>query len=330
MILFLVYFIIKAFIKKAFLCYNARMIISWIFLVVGFVLLIRGADAFVDGAVGIARRFRIPAIVIGTTLVAIGTSAPEAAISITAALHESDGVSIGNVIGSNITNIFLILGITALIGAPIIHKSTKFIELPFVGFITIIMCVMGMWFGKISRISGLILLGLFVIFLCYMTILAYKSKREIKEFKIMPLSETIIVIVAGIIALIIGANMVTKSATDIARHFGISERVIGLTLIAFGTSLPELVVTIAATIKHEFDMAIGNIVGSNIFNILFVLGIAAAIQPMPFSSAFLTDGAIALLAVTMLMIFVARKSKLSHIAGILFIASYAAYIWYLI
>ena len=306
------------------------MIISWIFLVVGFVLLIRGADAFVDGAVGIARRFRIPAIVIGTTLVAIGTSAPEAAISITAALHESDGVSIGNVIGSNITNIFLILGITALIGAPIIHKSTKFIELPFVGFITIIMCVMGMWFGKISRISGLILLGLFVIFLCYMTILAYKSKREIKEFKIMPLSETIIVIVAGIIALIIGANMVTKSATDIARHFGISERVIGLTLIAFGTSLPELVVTIAATIKHEFDMAIGNIVGSNIFNILFVLGIAAAIQPMPFSSAFLTDGAIALLAVTMLMIFVARKSKLSHIAGILFIASYAAYIWYLI
>lgn len=306
------------------------MIISWIVLIIGFVLLVRGADAFVDGAVGIAHRFHIPSIVIGTTLVAIGTSAPEAAISISAALKGSDGVSIGNVIGSNITNIFLILGVTAMIGSPTIRKSTKFFELPFVGFITIVMCAMGMWFGAISRISGLVLLGLFVAFLGYMAVIAYKSKHEQEELKIMPLSETVIVVVAGIAALVIGANMITESATDIARYFGVSERVIGLTLIAFGTSLPELVVCIVAALKHEFDMAIGNIVGSNIFNILFVLGIAAAIRPMPFSPAFLTDGAIALLAVTMLMIFVARKSRLSQIAGILFLASYAAYIWYLV
>lgn len=306
------------------------MIISWIILIVGFVLLVRGADAFVDGAVGIAHRFRIPAIVIGTTLVAIGTSAPEAAISLTAALHGSDGVSIGNVIGSNITNIFLILGITALIGAPIIHKSTKFFELPFVGFITIVMCAMGLWFGEISQISALILLGLFALFLAYTVILAYKSKSETESLKIMPISETVIIVIAGIAALVIGANMVTESATDIARYFGISERVIGLTLIAFGTSLPELVVSIVGALRHEYDMVIGNIVGSNIFNILFVLGIAAAIQPMPFSAAFLTDGAIALLAITMLMIFVAKRSKISRIGGILFIASYAAYIWYLI
>jgi cation:H+ antiporter len=145
----------------------------------------------------------------------------------------------------------------------------------------------------------------------------------------MPISETILVIIAGIAALIIGANMITESATDIARYFGISERIIGLTLIAFGTSLPELVVCIIAALKREYDMAIGNIVGSNIFNILFVLGIAATIQPLPFSPAFLTDGAIALAAVIMLMIFVAWKSKLSRIGGILFLGSYAMYIWYL-
>lgn len=305
------------------------MIISWIILIIGFVLLVRGADAFVDGAVGITRRFRIPTIVIGTTLVAIGTSAPEAAISITAALHGSDGVSIGNIIGSNITNIFLILGVTALIGAPKIRKQTKFFELPFVGIITIIMCLMGLWFGGISRISAGILLGLFVVFLGYMTFIAYKLNEAPKKLKIMPLSETIIVIIAGVAALVIGANMITESATDIARYFGVSERVIGLTLIAFGTSLPELVVCIVAALKHEYDMAIGNIVGSNIFNILFVLGITGAIQPLPFNSAFLTDGAIALIAITMLMIFVAKKSTISHIGGILFLASYVAYIAYL-
>jgi len=305
------------------------MIIAWIILIVGFVLLVRGADVFVDGAVGIARRFHIPTIVIGTTLVAIGTSAPEAAISITAAIRGSDGVSIGNVIGSNITNIFLILGVTALIGAPTIRKNTKFFELPFVGIITIVMCFVGMMFGEISRGSAAILLGLFVAFLGYMTAIAYKANETPKKLKIMPLSETIVVVITGIAALIIGANMITESATDIARYFGVSERVIGLTLIAFGTSLPELVVCVVAGLKHEFDMAIGNIVGSNIFNILFVLGISAVIQPLPFDAAFLTDGAIALLAVTMLMICVAKKSKLSRIGGLLFIASYVAYVLYL-
>ena len=305
------------------------MIISWIILIVGFVLLVRGADAFVDGAVGVARRFHIPAIVIGTTLVAIGTSAPEAAISITAALKGSDGVSIGNVIGSNITNILLILGVTALIGAPRIGKRTKYLELPFVGIVTIVMCLMGLWFGGISRISAVVLLGLFVAFLGYMTVVAYKSKDKPENLTIMPISETIVVIIAGIAALIVGANMITESATDIARYFGVSERVIGLTLIAFGTSLPELVVCIVAALKHEYDMAVGNIVGSNIFNILFVLGIAAVIRPLPFNEAFLTDGAIALGAVTMLMIFVAKKSKLSRIGGILFLATYAAYVLYL-
>lgn len=306
------------------------MITSWIILIIGFILLVRGADVFVDGAVDVARRFRIPAIVIGTTLVAIGTSAPEAAISITAALKGSAGVSVGNVIGSNITNIFLILGVTALIGAPTITKNTKYIELPFVGFVTVVMCLIGMWFGEISRISALILLGLFVVFLGYMMIIAYKSNNESQKLKTMHLYETIIIIIAGIAALIIGANMITKSATDIARQIGVSERIIGLTLIAFGTSLPELVVCIVAAIKHEYDMAIGNIVGSNIFNILFVLGAAAAISPLPFSHEFLIDGVIALVAVIMLMIAVARKSKISRTAGISFLIAYVAYIFYLL
>lgn len=305
------------------------MIITWFILIVGFVLLVRGADAFVDGAVGIAQRFHIPAIVIGTTLVAIGTSAPEAAISITAALKGSDGVSIGNVIGSNITNIFLILGTTALIAKLTIQKNTKFFELPFVGFITIIMCAMGIYSGEISRISGVILLGLFIVFLCYMTIVAYKSNYAPKELKIMPWSETIVVIIAGIAALVIGANMITESATDIAHQIGVSDRIIGLTLVAFGTSLPELVVCVVAALKHEYDIAIGNIIGSNIFNILFVLGATAVIQLIPFDAQFITDGGIALLAVTMLMIFTARNSKLGRIGGILFLAAYAGYIFYL-
>ena len=305
------------------------MLISFILLIVGFVLLVRGADTFVDAAAGVAQRFNIPSIIIGTTLVAIGTSAPEAAISITAALAGSDGVSIGNIIGSNITNIFLILGITAVIGALPIRNNTKYYELPFVGMITLLLCLIGLWFGEIARPAAGMFLVLFVGFIIYTIIMAQRSNEPAPEYEKIPMLETVIMIVAGIAALVIGSNLIVDSATDIAVRIGVSERVIGLTLVALGTSLPELVVCVAAALKREYDMAVGNIVGSNIFNILFVLGATAAIRPLPFESAFLMDGLVALMAVTMLMIFVARNSKLGRVGGILFLVAYVIYVYYL-
>ena len=307
-----------------------NMLVSLILLVVGFVLLVRGADAFVDAAAGVARRFNIPAIIIGTTLVAIGTSAPEAAISIAAALKGSDGVSIGNVIGSNITNIFLILGITALIGALPIHKNTKKYELPFVGLVTLLLIGFGIWTGSVSRVAAFIFLALFVGFITYTVIMARRSNEVQPEIKTFSLPMTITMIIAGIAAIILGSNLTVDSAMDIATRLGVSDRVIGLTLVALGTSLPELAVCVAAALKREYDMAVGNIVGSNIFNILFVLGTAAAIHPLPFNPAFIFDGAIAMLAIIMLMIFTARNSKLTRVGGIIFLVSYVAYVWYLI
>ena len=306
------------------------MIESLILLIVGFVLLVRGADAFVDAAAGVARRFNIPAIIIGTTLVAIGTSAPEAAISIAAALKGSDGVSIGNVIGSNITNIFLILGITALIGALPIHKNTKKYELPFVGLVTLLLVGFGIWFGSISRIAAFIFLVMFMGFIVYTIIMARRSNEPEPEIKSFSLPMTILMIIVGIAAIVLGSNLTVDSAIDIATRAGVSDRVIGLTLVALGTSLPELAVCVAAALKREYDMAVGNIVGSNIFNILFVLGTAAAIHPLPFNPAFIFDGAIAMLAVIMLMLFTARGSKLTRVGGIFFLVSYVAYVIYLI
>lgn len=306
------------------------MITSLILLVVGFVLLVRGADAFVDAAASVARRFNIPAIIIGTTLVAIGTSAPEAAISIAAALKGSDGVSIGNVIGSNITNIFLILGLTATIGALPIHKNTKKYELPFVGLVTLLLVGFGIWAGSVSCIAAFIFLAMFAAFIAYTVIMARRSNESAPEIQQFSLPMTIVMVVAGIAAIVLGSNLTVDSAMDIATRLGVSDRVIGLTLVALGTSLPELAVCIAAALKHEYDMAVGNIVGSNIFNILFVLGTAAAIHPLPFNPAFIFDGAIAMLAIIMLMILTARGSRLGRVGGIMFLIAYAAYIIYLI
>ena len=234
-------------------------------------------------------------------------------------------MSIGNIIGSNITNIFLILGLTAVIAALPIRKNTKFFELPFVGIITLMLCLIGLWFGEISRGAATAFLTLFVGFIIYTIIIAKKSNEPTSEYKKIPMIETIVMIVAGIAALVIGSNLTVDSATDIATRLGVSDRIIGLTLVALGTSLPELVVCVAAAIKREYDMAVGNIVGSNIFNILFVLGTTAAISPLPFEHAFLMDGLVALLAVIMLMIFVAKNSRLSRIGGILFLIAYIAY-----
>lgn len=306
------------------------MLYLFLLLVIGFILLVKGADVFVDSAAGVARRFKIPPIIIGTTIVAIGTSAPEAAISIIAAIKGADGVSVGNVIGSNITNILLILGATALVGALPIKKNTKLYELPFVGFITILLGIFGLSLGEISRSVAAILLGLFVVFLGYMIVMALRNKQATEnETAPVGIFKAIFLIIAGVAALVYGSNMIVDSATGIAKLFGVSDRIIGLTLIALGTSLPELVVCLAAALKREYDLAIGNIIGSNIFNILFVLGLAAAIRPIPFNHEFLTDTAVALGAVVMLIMFTWRKSKLSRFGGAVLLLSYIAYTLYL-
>lgn len=307
------------------------MLISVILLlVIGFAILVKGADIFVDGAVGIANRFKIPPIIIGTTIVAIGTSAPEAAISIAAAIKGANGVSIGNVIGSNITNIFLILGLTATIAALPIQKNTKRYEIPFVGFATLLLCLFGLFVGEISRLVAGVLVGLFAVFMGYMIVSARHGDVEPVEIKKMSVAKTLLMLVIGIAALIVGSNLTVDSAVDISHRFGVSDRIIGLTLIALGTSLPELVVCIAAAIKKQYDLAVGNIIGSNIFNILFVLGFAGLVQPIPFQNEFVVDGAIALMAVALLMIFAHRNSKLSRIGGIVFLIMYVAYSLYLV
>ena len=196
--------------------------------------------------------------------------------------------------------------------------------------ITLLLCLVGLWFGEVSRVAAGMFLMLFIGFITYTIIMAKKSKDTIVEYKKIPMLETVIMIAAGITALIIGSNLIVDSATDIAVRIGVSERVIGLTLVAVGTSLPELVVCVAAALKREYDMAVGNIVGSNIFNILFVLGATAAIRPLPFESACLMDGLVALMAVTMLMIFVARNSKLGRVGGILFLIAYGIYTMHLV
>lgn len=306
------------------------MLLNLILLVVGFVLLIRGADYFVDGASALANRMCIPPLIIGLTIVAMGTSAPEAAVSISSALHGSNAIAIGNVFGSNIANIFLILGLTAIITPLTVQKNTIRYEIPFVGMITILLCWLGASFGVISRTGAFVLLGLFIAFLGYLFAISRNTECDVSNIKKMSAAKITLCIVLGLVALVLGSNITVSAACDIARCIGVSERVIGLTIIALGTSLPELVTSVIAARHGESDIAIGNIVGSNIFNILFVLGIAGVILPIPFNPEFLFDGIMAILAVALLWLCTVRGCRMGYKSGILFMLIYIAYLAYLI
>lgn len=306
------------------------MLLNIILLILGFILLIKGADYFVDGASALAERLHIPAIIIGLTVVAMGTSAPEAAVSISSAMAGSNAIAIGNVIGSNIANIFLILGITALITTLTVQKNTVHYEMLFMIFITVLLCWFGWQYGIISRFNAGVLLALFMMFLAYLFIVSRGNTDTNTQTKTIGIIKITCFILFGLIALIFGSKITVLSAIDIAQYIGISERVIGLTIIALGTSLPELVTSIIAATKGESDIAIGNIVGSNIFNILFVLGITGLILPIPFNHAFLFDGIFAILAAVLLVLFTSKNKKLGKIAGISFIVLYIVYITRLI
>lgn len=308
------------------------MILDIIVLIVGFVLLIKGADFLVVGASGIAEKFHIPPIVIGLTIVAFGTSAPEAAISISAGLKGVTGISIGNVLGSNIINILLILGITACIVPLKVEKNTIWREIPFTIGITVLLVVMGAIFGEVGFFTGCIFWILFIGFLVYLFRMAMKNQEEVVEcpHKRQPVWVLALVTVIGLAAIILGSNMTVDSASNIASRLGMSDRLIGLTIVAFGTSLPELVTSITAARKNNVDIAIGNIVGSNIFNILFVLGTTCLVTTVPYASKFLIDGIVCIGAAVLLWLCVVKTKELKRWGGALFLICYGGYFIYLL
>lgn len=298
---------------------------------VGFTLLIKGADLFVDGASGIAARLGIPQLVIGLTIVAMGTSAPEAAVSISAALKGNAEITIGNIVGSNILNILIILGITSVIISVKVAASTIKYELPFMIAITAVLLLFGYTGGNITFSEGILLWVLFILYLTYLFVMAKRNKEETDDKQEeKPLWKLIVFILLGLFMIVFGSDISVDGASAIAKAVGISERFIGLTIVALGTSLPELVTSIAAARKGKADIAIGNIVGSNIFNILFVVGTTSLITPVVFASNFIIDTAIAIAAGILLLVGVLRKKELSRVTGIIMLVCYGAYFIYLI
>lgn len=308
-----------------------EILVQAVLLVIGFVMLVKGADFFVEGASGIAGKFGIPQLVIGLTIVAMGTSAPEAAVSITAALGGSADLTVGNVVGSNIMNILVILGITAVIVSVAIQKSTLQIELPFMIGISVLMVILGYTGQVITRAEGAILGSFFCIYMAYLLYMAKKGKEEVQEEqKEKPIWLLIVATIGGAALIVVGSDFVVDAASAIATVFGMSQSFIGLTIVAFGTSLPELVTSITAARKGKADIAIGNIVGSNIFNILFVTGITAMITPVDYVlKSFFVDGLVMIGAGVLLLLGVLRTKMLKRPVGVLMLLCYTGYFAYL-
>ena len=306
------------------------IILEILFLVLGFAMLVKGADWFVDGAAGIASKFGIPQLVVGLTIVAMGTSAPEAAVSITAALKGNAGIAVGNVVGSNILNILIILGLTGLITSVAVQKSTLFIEIPYMLVVTGVLLVMGVMGNSINFVEGIIFWALFIIYLGYLFVLAKKGKSEDDKKEDRPLWKLLMWALLGGVVVVWGSNIAVDSATAIAQIIGLSEKFIGLTIVALGTSLPELVTSVTAAKKGNADIAIGNIVGSNIFNILFVLGTSALIIPITFEPSFAIDTIIAIATGVLLWVATIGKKKLTRPWAIVMLLCYAAYFVYLL
>ncbi len=313
-------------------------------LAAGFVMLIKGADFFVDGSSGIASRFGISQLVVGLTIVAMGTSAPEAAVSISAALKGNAGITIGNVLGSNILNIFIILGLTALLTkktVPVASSTIK-IEMPFMIVIMLILLWMGYAGNEIARLEGA---GLWIVFLLYLFYLfkmakkgADKNSKDNKgesspregEKKEKSMAMLVLFTAVGLALIVIGSSVTVDAATEIAKIIGLSERFLGLTIVALGTSLPELFTSVSAARKGKADIAIGNIVGSNVFNVLFVVGTSALITPVVFESKFIVDSIVAVAAGLLLWIFSFRGRSLNRAEGGLLLLGYLGYFIYLL
>ena len=302
---------------------------EYILLIVGFVLLVKGADFFVDGASSIAAKLKVPSLIIGLTVVSMGTSLPEAAVSISASLSGNNGISLGNVIGSNIFNLLVVVGVSSLILPIATDRDILKRDMPINIAITAILCLM-LLDGNLSRLDAVILLLLFAAYMFLLIRSALKNRVDADETKVLSWAKSVVFTLLGAAAIIFGGDMVVDNATIIATSLGMGETLVGLTIVAIGTSLPELVTSIIAAKKGESGIAMGNVVGSNIFNILFILGMAGVIQPMTADPAFFIDTGI-LIVISFLMLFFAfTRKKTSRAEGAISTLLYVTYTAYII
>ena len=315
-----------------------KLIQSIIFIIIGFILLIKGADFLVSGSSNIAKKFHIPEIVIGLTIVSIGTSMPELFVSITSALEKHSDMAIGNVIGSNLCNLLLILGLSTIIKSVKFQKETRIFEIPMCLLFAIIFIIFCNTDTSINRIEASILLILFILFIIY-TIYMSKKGNKFDEIEETADTETnfsiwknIIYIILGIIGLKSGGDLTVNNSVIIAEHFKVSEKIISLTILAIGTSLPELVTSVTAAIKGNSDIAIGNILGSNIFNMLLIIGVSALIHPITYNISYNLDMEIMIVSILILSLFplIPPKNKMSRFNGIIYFLMYIAYMIFLI
>lgn len=308
-----------------------EMIWSVVLLVVGFVLLIKGADFFVEGSSSVAKMLKVPSIIIGLTIVAMGTSLPECAVSITASMTNNNALAVSNAVGSNIFNLMVVCGFCALFNPLAVDKNTLKREFPFSMLCAVLLLACGYVGMVLGRTDGLILLAVFVCFLLWMVRSALKARANAgdEEYEVLPVWKCIIFIIGGVIAIKFGGDFVVNGASTIAAKMGLSQNLIGLTIVACGTSLPELVTSVVAARKNELDMALGNVIGSNVFNVLFVLGIASSISPIEFIDENVID--IALLTAMSLIVwgFAWSKKKLDKKEGIIMLLIYVAYLVYI-
>ena len=315
---------------------------SFLILIIGFALLIKGADVFVEGASSIAKKFNVPSMIIGLTIVAMGTSAPEAAVSITSSLAGQNDMSVANVVGSNFFNILVVLGVSSIIAKLPVQKETIKKDTPFLILVSGLLLIFGINL-KLGRIEGIALLALFTYFLVN-TIKSAKmatdsTSSETGETAIaietesssqISLPKTILISLVGIVGIVVGGDMVVNSATSIATSFGMSANLVGLTIVAVGTSLPEFVTSIVAIKKGETEIAIGNVIGSNLFNILLVLGLAATINPIAMSMSAFIDIVFMVLITLLLYMFMKKDNSLFKKQGIILVVLYIAYMAYTI
>ena len=304
-----------------------EILLQLVLLILGFAMLGKGSDWFVDGAAGIAARFGISELVIGLTIVAMGTSAPEAAVSIAASFSGSAGITVGNIVGSNIMNILVILGLTALIRPLPVEKGTLKVEMPIVILVTVALYIMGRD-GVLTFIDGALLIAFFI---SYLTRLYIVSKNTLplteEEEPGYSIGHDLLWTVGGAAIILVGSDITVDAAVAIAKFLGLSDRIIGLTIVALGTSLPELFTSVTAARKGNVDIAVGNIVGSNLFNILFVIGVSSMLISIPFEAAFIKDMYWCILAAVMLFVFSYTKQKVERWEGAVMLCAYAVYLY---
>lgn len=320
---------------------NCALPLAIVFLLIGFVLLVKGADIFVEGSSSIAKKFKVPSIIIGLTIVAMGTSLPEAAVSVTASLANKNTLAVSNVVGSNIFNLMVVIGVCAIMTPVAVDKVTLKRDFPFSVICALLLLALGI-IGPMSlgHIDGVIFLILFAGFIGLMIRTALKASKEgsavvseeveaAEEIKILPMWKSLLFIVIGAAGIILGGDVVVNSASNIAAKFGMSQTLIGLTIVSIGTSLPELVTSCVAAHKNEVDMALGNAIGSNIFNILFVLGIAGAISPMAFLNENVIDIVILLVFSLIVWLFAWTKKEIKRPEGLIMVLLYVLYVVYI-